>query len=101
MPVSAFEKLSDMIHDRVSEARQRKQKVEDQERDNQMKIIMSGVQAHAQNGTLTDDMIQNAQAQMQKLVPKDSLPLIEGWHKVMGMVSRKPPPGASVRPWVM
>ena len=80
--------LSDMITKRVQDNRARKQKVEDQERDNQMKIIMSGVQAHAQNGTLTDDMIQQAQAQMQKLVPKDSIPLIEGWYKVMSMMGR-------------
>ena len=89
MAVSAFEKLSDMIQGKVADARARKQKSEDQERDNQMKIIMSGIQAHAQNGTLTDDMIQNAEAQMGKLVPKDSIPLIQGWNKVMGMVSRK------------
>jgi hypothetical protein len=81
--------LSDMIQRKVGESRQRKQKMEDEARQNQMDIIMGGVQAHAQNGTLTDEMIQQSQEQMQKLVPKESIPVIEGWHKLMGVISRK------------
>lgn len=81
--------LSGMIQKKVGDARDRKQKAEDAARDNQMQIIMGGVQSHAQNGTLTDEMIQSAQEQMQKLVPKESIPVIEGWHKVMGAISRK------------
>ncbi len=81
--------LSGMIQKKVGEARDRKQKMEDEARENQMQIIMGGVQSHAQNGTLTDEMIQQSQEQMQKLVPKESIPVIEGWHKVMGAISRK------------
>ena len=93
-PVSSWQVLSGMIRKKVADQRARKQAVEDQERDNEMSIIMSGVQAHAQNGTLTDDMIEQAQQKMQKLVPKDSLPIVQAWTKVIGHLHRKKQQGS-------
>lgn len=89
MPVSAFEKLSDMIQSRVQDNRKRKQQAEDQARNDQMSVLMTGAMTRAQYGKLSDDQFKQFQEQMQKLVPKDSIPLIEGLGKVINLVNRK------------
>lgn len=107
--------LSGMIRKKVEDAREKHNAAEAQERQNEFDLIMEGVRAHAANGTLTDEMIQQAQDKMKKLVPKDAHPLVDAFHKVMGHVrdARKlkgqgqgqgqgqpptPPPGAPAKP---
>src|ERR1700756_4414967 len=75
--------LSGAIRKRVDEAREKHNAAEAQERQNEFDLIMEGVRAHAANGTLTDDMLEQAKGKMQKLVPKESHPLIDAFSKVM------------------
>jgi hypothetical protein len=91
--VTPWNVLSGAISKRVKEAREKHNKAEDEERQNEFSIIMEGIKAHAANGTLTDDMIQQAQAKMQKLVPKESHPLVDAFTKVMGKIRRQPGQG--------
>lgn len=78
--------LSTAIRNKVESSRAKHDAAEAQERQNEFDIIMEGVRAHAANGTLTDDMITQAQAKMQKLVPKETHPLIDAFTKVLGHV---------------
>lgn len=78
--------LSGMIRRKVQDARDKHNAAEAQERQNEFDLIMEGVRAHAANGTLTDEMIQQAQDKMKKLTPKDAHPLVDAFHKVIGHV---------------
>jgi hypothetical protein len=97
---SAWTVVSDAIQRKVHEMRERHQKAKDDELDSERQIIMDGVRAQAEAHTLTDQGIELAQAKLRKLVPKDSIPIVDAYTKVMGHIrdARKKKPGQLGQP---
>ena len=77
--------LSGAIHNKVQQAKQRAQAMKDQEQQTEYKAWDSVLT----NPNSTEQEREQALTNLKKLVPKDTVPLIEGYHKVVDLVHRK------------
>lgn len=86
---SAFGVLSGMISNKFSQARQRKQAEEQKVWDAEMGALQSAVQGEMSKPHPDPAVLDQIYAQMEKKVPKDSIPLVQGYRKFMDVVRRR------------
>jgi hypothetical protein len=85
--------LSEALHAKAEKAKDREDAQKDQERQNESKIIMAGIQATYNDPTLTDDekqkRVDQAQEKLKKLYPKDTHEMFDKWGGLLGKVAAR------------